>query len=528
MFESIIYKIDFVGISPQLLIFKNQRYKSILSLLISIILIMTTIIYTILTLYDYFKYQNPVVIYSKDNDQETNRKINLKDSFLLFQLVDASNFEKIDSSITYYEGEYKIMYDNGSYVYINLDIENCEIGKNINIKYKDYIENKYKFERSISDFYCINFKDQDLPLFYLPDVGYSYFSIHILKNKQIDFPSERIQSLISSENDLINHYDKKEPITQNHIHHFTTSFSSTEFTNIMYTFQYIKYESDEGFFYENTKNLDGMSFSDMSFYKIKQNNDLNNNNDNDNNNISRIGTITLEVNKAHFDSYKRSYKKVQALLAELMSVISLIFQIGGQVSIFLCEKKMSKDIIFNLINNIYSNKKIKLNLPNNNINILNTEHKNREINRKRKFNQNISKNSDNLNSYEVKINKEKTNKKPCNIANEEEDNNKNYINEINKKINYLHIIKSLFCFNDKKTKLIDLCHNIVTEDISIERIFERFYILENAYHFMTDKKNKNLFNENENLKEICKYINEIYHDDISQKENINSEIDNNN
>ena len=50
MFESIIYKIDLVGISPQLLIFKNQKYKSILSLLISIVLIMTTIIYTILTL----------------------------------------------------------------------------------------------------------------------------------------------------------------------------------------------------------------------------------------------------------------------------------------------------------------------------------------------------------------------------------------------------------------------------------------------------------------------------------------------
>ena len=57
-----------------MLIFKSQKYKSILSLLISIVLIMTTIIYTILTLYDYFKYQNPIVSYSKDNDQETNRK----------------------------------------------------------------------------------------------------------------------------------------------------------------------------------------------------------------------------------------------------------------------------------------------------------------------------------------------------------------------------------------------------------------------------------------------------------------------
>ena len=444
MFESIIYKIDLVGISPQLLIFKNQKYKSILSLLISIVLIMT--------------------------------------------------------------------------------IENCELGKNIDIKYKDYIENKYKFNRSISDFFCINFKGKDLPLFYLPDVGYSYFSIHILKNNQIDFPAERIQSLISSENDLINHYNKKEPISQNHIHHFTTSFSSTEYTNIMYTFQYIKYESDEGFFYENTKELDGMSFSDMSFYKIKQINS----DDTDNNNNSRIGTITIEVNKAHFDNYRRSYKKLQSLLAELMSVISLLFEIGGQVSIFLCEKKMSKDIIFKLINNIYSNKTIKLNLPNNNINRLNTEHKNREIIRKRKFNQSTSKNSYNLNSYEVKINKEKTNKKPYNFDKEEEDNNQNYINEINKKINYFHIIKSLFCFNDKKTKIIDLCHNIVTEDISIERIFERFYNLENAYQFMADKKNKKLFNENEKLTEISKYINEIYEEEISQKEKINSELENNN
>ena len=134
MFESIIYKIDLVGITPQLLIFKNQRYKSILSLLISIVIIITSIIFTILTLYDYFKYQKPIVIYSKDNDQETNRKINLKDSFLLFQLVDASNLTKINSSITCYEGVYKVMYDNGTYEYINLEIENCELGRNIDIK----------------------------------------------------------------------------------------------------------------------------------------------------------------------------------------------------------------------------------------------------------------------------------------------------------------------------------------------------------------------------------------------------------
>ena len=75
----------------------------------------------------------------------------------------------------------------------------------------------------------------------------------------------------------------------------------------------------------------------------------------------------------------------------------------------------------------------------------------------------------------------------------------------------------MFCFNDKKTKLIDLCHNIVIEDISIERIFERFCNLEKAYHLLSDMKNKKLFNENRKLDEINKYINEIYYEEKNQK-----------
>jgi len=526
MLDSFLYKINLVGASPQLLIFKNQRYKSIISSLFSIIIILTTIIFSILTLYDYFKYQSPTVIYSKANDEETNRKINMKDSFLIFQLVDASNKMKINSSIAYYEGEYKVMYDNGTYEAITLEISNCEIGKNLDIKYKEHIDHKNNFNRSISDYYCINFNEKNLSLFYLPNVGYSYFNLYILKNNQIDFPPERIQSLISSENDLIDHYNKKKPISENNIYYFTSSFSSNEFTNIMYYFQYIKYESDEGFFYENSRKLDGISFSDMTFYKsLKQNFDLKNDTDKDN----IIGSITIEINQSNFDSYKRSYKKFQALLAEVMSVISLLFQIGEQVSIVLCDKKMSKDIIFNLINNNIKNNKKKLSIPNTKINILNTEHKNADIINKKKINQNSSKNSDNLNSeksYESKLNKEKQNKTI--EFDSDKNNNQNYINEVKKKINYLHIIKSFFCFNDKKTKLIDLCHDIVTEDISIERIFERFYNLEKAYNFISGKKNKKLFNEQEKLQGIRKCINKIYYEEQNQNENkINSEIEDN-
>ena len=518
MCESILYKVDFVGASPKLLIFKSQRYKSILSSLISILIIIISIIFTINTLIEYFKYQSPIVVYSKDNDQETNRTIYLKDSLLIFQLVDTSNWRRINNSIAYYEAEYTIQFDDGTYVPIPLIIENCELGKNIDIKYKDYIQSKYSFNRKISDFYCINFNRKNLSLFYRPNFGFSSFMIHIIKNNKIDFPPERIQALISSENDLIDHFNKSYPISKNDIYHFTSSFSSKEYTNIMYNFQYIKYESDEGFFYKNSRELDGMSFSDMSFYRsMIEDNELNNTFIK--RNESRIGTIAIRINKSHFDNYKRSYQKLQSLLAEIMSVISLLFEIGGQISVFLCKKKMSKDIICNLLNNNINNiRDIKLSLPNKNINILNTEqHKKNEIVNSSRINKSSSKNSENIDfgkSLEQTLNKEKANKKIEHTKN----NNHNFTNEIMKTINYLHIIKSFFCFNDKKTKLIDLCHSVVTDDISIERIFERLYNLENACHYIFRRKKDKFFNENKEIKEIKKYIYEIYREENTQKE----------
>ena len=67
--------------------------------------------------------------------------------------------------------------------------------------------------------------------------------------------------------------------------------------------------------------------------------------------------------------------------------------------------------------------------------------------------------------------------------------------------------KKFFCFKDKKTKLINLCENIINEDMSIERILERFYNLEHIYkYFSKEKKEKfNIIEENR-LKEVYKYI----------------------
>ena len=98
------------------------------------------------------------------------------------------------------------------------------------------------------------------------------------------------------------------------------------------------------------------------------------------------------------------------------------------------------------------------------------------------------------------------------ITNKKDSKNNNKINILNN-INYYNIIMSyLFCKN-KKTELINLCHNIINEDLCIERILKRMYDLENLYNYSTNEENcKMKLNKNNRFKEIKKCINEIYNE----------------
>ena len=48
--ESLLYEFDLIGITPQLLIFKNKRYKTFFSSILSILIIFISIIFTIVSL----------------------------------------------------------------------------------------------------------------------------------------------------------------------------------------------------------------------------------------------------------------------------------------------------------------------------------------------------------------------------------------------------------------------------------------------------------------------------------------------
>ena len=155
--KSFIYLFDLIGKTPQLLIFNSYRNKSILSSFISLIIMLVSIGFSIYAILEYLKYKNPNIAYSKDNDGETNRIILKRDFLLMFQLIDTTSLKVLDNSIGYYVAEYEIVYNNGTIIDTPLDIEICEIGKNIDTKYQNFVNDKSTYGRMINEFKCINF-----------------------------------------------------------------------------------------------------------------------------------------------------------------------------------------------------------------------------------------------------------------------------------------------------------------------------------------------------------------------------------
>lgn len=245
-FKDYLYALDLIGNPPQLRIFNEDNYKSISSSILSILLIAISIIFAILSLIDYLKYNNPIVVYSKDNNKETNRSILLNDTLIIFTISENNHFTPVNESIAYFESEMKIEFKNKSSMNIPLTLEKCEFGKNIDNKYIDSLNEIQKNE--INKYYCFSKKEGDLPLFYDPNLGESKLYIYSRLVEDSNYTADDLIFGIINGNDIIEHNKKNYPISENYLTMTYTSFSKYKFTLTNFYFQFIKYESDEGLF----------------------------------------------------------------------------------------------------------------------------------------------------------------------------------------------------------------------------------------------------------------------------------------
>ena len=245
----ILFSFDFIGIIPQLRILNYNSYKSIFSSLLSIIIILLSFIFTLYSFIEYIN-QDPIIDYYKSNDNTTNRTILISDTFLMFK-IEYVYCGDIDFPNITYEIAFEDYINSGKITY--LTVEPCELGKNINLKFKNLIKNFENNEKtSINNFYCINFNKQNFSLFYNPNDPYykeSLISMSISLAQEYNCSVDLFSLHIVTENDIINHNNKNKPITPNYRYDIIVNKGETKLLFLDYNFQYIKYESDNGIFF---------------------------------------------------------------------------------------------------------------------------------------------------------------------------------------------------------------------------------------------------------------------------------------
>ena len=317
--KRILWKLDFIGPIPEIRILNDSRYKSIFSSLISIMLILFSIIFISYS-FEEFVNQNPKVEYYKNNDYSTNKTFKISDSLLMFRfsLTCVSNSSLDDNIYSYITFQ-----DPEKFEISNFDIESCKLGKNINLKYKELLKTYRDNEKEIiENFYCINYKGKDLIL-------NSHPSIPRISERHLQISLSSICEdyylifTLVTESDFIDHTRKDNPIVPFYKKDFFLIRNENKY--LTYNYQYIKYESDNGFIFSNKTIVDGIGVSNTNLYERY---DLD----------EPILSIDFRLNHDNYDYYKREFAKFQSFLADIMSLINLLITISKFITEFLVYK----------------------------------------------------------------------------------------------------------------------------------------------------------------------------------------------
>ena len=138
-----------------------------------------------------------------------------------------------------------------------------------------------------------------------------------------------------TQNDLIDHSNKNNPIVPHY--QFNQIYAENmDKLHLVYNFQFIKYETDNGIIFSDENTINGVGFSGSNPFDITESGDMKFN-------------VYFRMNFANYDYYKRVYIKFQSFLADVSSLINLLITISKIISEFLLFKKMNKDIIRNII-----------------------------------------------------------------------------------------------------------------------------------------------------------------------------------
>ena len=516
--NSMFFNLDILSYSPKLRIFGNYNYKTTWSTIISILVLTFSFGFALYSSLKYFHFENPNIYYYKNSIYNKTISLNLNEILLMFKIGESfenkmNNFEDVSLKAYIYNFNFNSSYEYNSQ---EIRIEKCELYKNINSKFNTALleyENK-NIGKSLNDFYCINKEDaQKYSLYNNQSTSYNYLSIVLYNNdlnKKSDIPPESLRIYLILENDFVIHNNRDNPIFHKYIETFSSNFNDGAIETTVFDLDYIEYDSDDGHFFEEINTYKGIRLSRESQEIFFLDNPENN----------YIGRIKIRINRNTFDKYIRNYMKIQELLSEIESIINIFFIVGRILANVIDRKKMNVDLGRVLMNQKIETDKDynKLFEKNNNLKI--TLGKRDNINSKnkiQKFNTDKPSNSVKIDKINPTVNTSVTTEIEDKDSVQKENNikykNNNLFQEkVMKKIHIYHILKSyLFCFNDKKTKLINLYNNIILDELNIDKILSRIFKLEKIYYLLSeeDKAKINLIPIKE-LDKIKEYVNDKF------------------
>ena len=548
--KNLILQCDLLGPTPSLTIFKDNRYKSLKSAIISIIGIIGIIAFSVYSIYDFFMFNNPSIIYFKDNTQAKKMTVNLNDILFMFRLNEDDSKIKFGGQLIYKDGKNK-----------QIRFEKCGLGKNIDNKHKELIT---KFENASEqnhrNYYCISKNDSNITISNDKLEGENYIMIAIFgpnssnSSPSFSYNGKYISYVIQS--DSINHFDRNNPLKKDYVIGNTEVLTDSEIIYPVIFLNNIEYETDNGAFFSNNKIYKGIEFSnqqdklpknyvnslknyvnlipnyvnkslrsldfnDSNKYNIYIENYVypnilyigNRNESESRNGIDVIGIMFLRINGQFLERYKRIYPKLQSLIADIISTIQLILLIYECLTNNLYSNKIRVEIIKSILKD-YDDGKMKINLEKDNkennkvklIKVVNNNKSNKEniiieniIPKKKIILPKINNSRVNIQSSSRLITKNIDNGKIINKK-----NNHDMLLEKMNKINFCNFLLYDFsCCCQKKSKInkiIEKCNELIDKEASFDNIIYKMLKIDN-------KKEQKIFENNE-IKEIIKILNE--------------------
>ena len=552
--KNLILQCDLLGPTPSLTIFKDNRYKSLKSAIISIIGIIGIIAFSVYSIYDFFMFNNPSIIYFKDNTQAKKMTVNLNDILFMFRLNKDDSKIKFGGQLIYEDGKNK-----------QIRFEKCGLGKNIDNKHKELIT---KFENASKqnhrNYYCISKNDSNITISNDKFEGENYIMIAIFRpNSSNSSPSDSYNGKYISyviQSDSINHFDRNNPLKKDYVMGNTEVLTDSDIIYPVIFLNYIEYETDNGAFFSNNKIYKGIEFSNQQD-KLPKNyvnslknyanlipNDVNKSlrsldfNDSieihknilpemisvenievigsesgsgseSRNGIDVIGIMFIRINGQFLERYKRIYPKLQSLIADIISTIQLILLIYEFLTNNLYSNKVRVEIIKSILKD-YDGGEMKINLEKEN-----KENNKAELIKVVNNNKNYKKNIiiENIipkkkiilpKISNLRVNIQSSNRlitqniDKGKIINKK--NNHDILLEKMNKINFCNFLLYEFsCCCQKKSKInkiIEKCNELIDKEASFDNIIYKMLKIDN-------KKEQKIFENNE-IKEIIKILNE--------------------